>query len=346
MGIVSDIMGTIDHSILSTGEDFFEATASGMLPVMTIACTILLILIGINMAVGYYQMSGRDAIQIATRIVMIYIFAFSWSNFSVVYQAFAHTGETLAMEFFNVAGSTSAENIYSAMDRFSVQMSDAADGVARSQGSIMRGVLGAFFYAILALLMAIYVLIVAFAKIMIAVLLGVAPLAITATIFERSKGMFEAWLESLIGYLMYPIAASAVISVIVVVGQQQFVAQQQVQTINQILGFCVVVFVGIFALKAIPDAAGQMTGHFRLSTIAPEALRLGQRGAAAAAMQVPGVKQLQQYRQDRQLIAQGFKNGTADSPEQVKNDRERELRERGVMLRQKRDDMRRLRGGK
>ncbi|MDF3855626.1 type IV secretion system protein [Paracoccus pantotrophus] len=344
MGIVTDIMTTIDNSIMSAGQKFFEATASGMQPVMTIATTILLILIGINMAVGYYQISGRDSLQLATRIVMIYIFAFSWSNFSVVYQAFAHTGDTLAMEFFNVASSTSTSSIYGAMDKVAADMSDAADGVARSQGSIMRGVLGAAFYIFLAALMAIYVLIVAFAKIMIAVLLGIAPLAIVATIFERTKNLFEAWLESLVGYLMYPIAASSVISVIVVVAQDQFVEQDNVQTINQLLGFTVVVFVGIFALKAIPDAAGHMTGHFRLSTIAPDAMRMGQRAGSAGVMNLPGVKKLQQYREDRAKIKEGYKNNSADSPQQIQKDRDRALRERGMALRQRRDDMRKLRG--
>jgi type IV secretion system protein VirB6 len=68
-----------------------------------------------------------------------------------------------------------------------------------------------FLYVVLGVLMAVYVFIVGFSKLMIAFLLGVAPLAIAATIFEKTKGMFEAWLSAMIGYLMYPVASAGVI---------------------------------------------------------------------------------------------------------------------------------------
>lgn len=73
--------------------------------------------------------------------------------------------------------------------------------------SIMRGFVAAILYVVLGILMAVYVFIVGFAKLMIAFLLGVAPLAIGATIFEKTKGIFEAWLFAMIGYLMYPVAS-------------------------------------------------------------------------------------------------------------------------------------------
>lgn len=66
----------------------------------------------------------------------------------------------MAMRFFDIAATTGENSTYEAMDNFAVKIADTADGVAKAQGSIMRGVLGAFFFALLALLMGIYVLIV------------------------------------------------------------------------------------------------------------------------------------------------------------------------------------------
>lgn len=342
MGIVTDILTTIDTSVMTAGERFFEATASGMLPVMTIVCTILLVLVGMNMAIGYYQMNARDSIQLAVRIILVYFFAFSWSNFGPIYDAFATASGDMAMRFFDVAATTGESSTYEAMDNFAVQMSDTADGVAKAQGSIMRGVLGAFFFALLALLMGIYVLIVGFAKIMLAFLIGVAPIAMVATIFERTKNMFEAWLSSFVGYLMYPIAASSVIATIVAVAQEQFRPQDNVDTINQVIGFLVIVFVGIFALKAIPSAAANITGHFHLANITPQALRLGQGGLGVAAQNVPGVQKIR----EAATIASAARAGTSDDPRKQAQDRDRELRERGAAIRLKFDQMRLLRGGK
>lgn len=340
MGLVSDIMLTVDDGVKTAGEQFFNATAGGMTPVMTVLTTILLLLVGVNMAVGYYALSVKDTIQLATRICLVYLFAFSWSNFSLLYDALTTASQDLAITFFKIAASTDGSTTYTAMDKFAVQMSDTADGVARAQGSWTRGLVAGALYLVLAVLMAIYVLIVAYSKIMIAFLLGVAPLAMVLTIFERTKNLFEAWLSSFVGYLMYPIAASAVLSAIVKVAQVQFTEQERVENISQILGFLVVVFVGIFALKAIPQAASNITGNFNLATIAPEALRLTQKTGGMIGRHMPGAGKIR----DLGTMAQGFKQGSGYSPDAAKRLHDRTIRERGAKIRERISAKRLLRG--
>ncbi|SMO99174.1 type IV secretion system protein [Paracoccus laeviglucosivorans] len=273
MGLVTDILGSLDESVKSTGQALFENTASALGPIWVIMLTFLLLVIGMNMAMGIYRMSARESVAIATRIFLVFLFGFSWHNFGTFYDALTQASGNLALSFFDAASSQSG-GINTAMDNLSLNMGDATDGVMKSMGSIARGVLGAFFYVILALLMAAYILIVGFAKIMIAFLLGVAPLAMIFTIFERTKPLFEAWLSSFVSYLMYPIAASAVVASVVHMAGAQFQRQTDVQNIAGILGFLVVVFVGIYALLKIPEAAQNITGQMRLASIVPEALRL------------------------------------------------------------------------
>lgn len=275
MPIVSDIMTSLDNTIRDTGQRLFENTSAAVGPIWSILLTISLLLVGMNMALGVYRMSARDNVQLVTRIVLIYMFAFSWENFSAFYDAVSSGSSNLALSYFNTAYAHGSGSIDSAMDGFAANMGDTADGVARSVGSIARGVLGALFYVFLAALMAIYVLVAGFAKIMLAMLIGVAPLAIIFSIFNRTKSLFEAWLSSFISYLMYPIAASAVLSTVVTVAAGQFRSQDQVQNVGSILGFLVIVFVGIVAIYKIPEAVNHMTGQIHLASIAPEALRLG-----------------------------------------------------------------------
>ncbi|WP_076650431.1 type IV secretion system protein [Pontibaca methylaminivorans] len=131
--------------------------------------------------------------------MLVFLFARSWTNFGVIYDALSSASGNLAMSFFDNGASSPA----AAMDQFADQMSDVADGAARSVSSIARGMISALLFMVIALLMAAYVLIVGFSKIMIAFLLGVAPLAMIATIFDRTKNLFEAWLTSFVGYLLY-----------------------------------------------------------------------------------------------------------------------------------------------
>ena len=179
-------------------------------------------------------------------------------------------------------------------------------------------------FIVLSILMAAYVLIVGFSKIMIAFLLGVAPLAMIATIFERTKTLFEAWLTAFVGYLLYPVAAAAVIGAVVSMADAQFRPQADVETAAMIVGFLVVAFVGIFALLAIPTAASHITGSFQLANFAPEALR---------AVATPG-KMLGRYVAPRaEAAASGARTGK--TPAMAARARDREWAEKGAEWRRK-----------
>ncbi|MDS9470245.1 type IV secretion system protein [Paracoccus sp. MBLB3053] len=333
MGLVTNIIQSLDASVKATGERFFESTASAVGPLWTIFVTLLLLLIGMNMALGIYRMSAKDSLQIVTRVVLVYMFAFSWANFGTFYDALTSASGNLALSFFDIAAGSGAD-INSAMDGFAADMGDTADGVMKSMGSITRGVLGALFFLILAILMAVYVLVVGFAKIMIAFLLGVAPLAMIFTIFNRTKPLFEAWLSSFVSYLMYPIAASAVIAAVVSMAGEQFQDQTQVDNLSSLVGFMVVVFVGVFALMKIPEAANHITGQMNLASIAPEAMRLAgstlQRPSqvGANALGVHGLAHPKQYLAGLSGLPSGLTEAKS-TPHQ------RSAREAGMALRQK-----------
>ena len=275
MDLVSEMLGMLDAAIAEAGHTFFENTANSVGPLYTAFLTILLVLVGINAALNVYRISMRDAFQLSIRIVLVLMFGLSWSNFSVFYEALSSGTGSLALSFFTVTGHALAEtNTYVAMDGFSQKMAENVDAVSEAQGSIMRGVVAALLYAVLALLMAAYILIVAFAKIMIAFLLGLAPFAIMATIFEKSKNLFEAWLSALIGYLLYPVAAAAIIGTVITVANKVHRDAEEVSNIGAIIGFLVMCFVGFFALRAIPQAAANITGQISLANLTPEALRV------------------------------------------------------------------------
>ena len=326
MGLVTDILDSIDASIAATGERYFETTASALGPIATIMMTIFVIALGINIATGASDLSLRDAKQLFWRVILVYTFGLSWANFGVLYHALSDGAGNLAMGFFDASRSGSSDP-NTAMDSFAKNMADTVDDVSASRGSIMRGVIGGFAYVILGLLMAAYVLVVGFAKIMIAFLLGVAPLAMIATIFDKTRNLFEAWLESFVGYLMYPIAAAAIIASVVKVGEEQALGLTEGEsTLGSILGFVVVVFVGIFALKAIPTAASHITGQFRLASISPQPIRAATRPLTGAAARWTGAR--------LGAMGSGMMSG-GQSPKLARDQRDRAYAERGGKLAEK-----------
>lgn len=274
MDSVSTILSTLDAAIASAGRQFFEATAASIGPIYTSLLGLLLALVGINMALNVYRIAMRDAVQLAFRIALVLMFGLTWRNFSQIYEALSNGLSDLALEYFRLGGGGVAASATAAMDDMANMMAGNVDSVSSAMSSIMRGVVAAVLYVVLGILMAVYVFIVGFAKLMIAFLLGVAPLAIGATIFEKTKGIFEAWLTAMIGYLMYPVASAGVIIAVVTVAHDVFRDAKDVTDLGSILGFFVIVFVGIFALMAIPMAVTHVTGQINLGTIAPQALRV------------------------------------------------------------------------
>ena len=272
MNLVSQIVGAIDSAVLNTSSQFFQNTASSVLSLYTALLGLLFAFLGVMVALNVYAIAMRDAVQIGMRIVLVFAFGLSWANFSILYDALTNTSQNLAMAYFSIGGSGLGSQPDVAMDAFATDMATTVDTVAQAMGSITRGIIGALLYAILAVLMAAYVLIVSFSKIMIAFLLGLAPLAMMATIFERTKTFFEAWLSALIGYLLYPVAAAGIIGTVISVARSMSLQSPQGATLGTILGFLVMIFVGIFALKSIPQAVANITGQFNLASVTPQAL--------------------------------------------------------------------------
>ena len=274
MESVSSILSTLDAAILLAGQQFFETTARAIAPIYTSLLTLLLVLLGINMALNVYRIAMRDAVQLAFRIVLVLMFGLSWLNFSQIYEALSNGLSDLALEYFRSGSGGVATSATTAMDDMSNMMADNVDSVSSAVSSIMRGLVAAILYVVLGGLMAVYVFIVGFAKLMIAFLLGVAPITIAATIFDKTKGIFEAWLSAMIGYLMYPVASAGIIVAVVTVAHDVFRPDKDVTDLGSILGFFVIVFVGIFALKSVPMAVTHITGQINLAGIAPQALRI------------------------------------------------------------------------
>jgi type IV secretion system protein VirB6 len=282
VNFISQIVGQIDSAVLSTASQFYQNTASSVLSLYTALLGLLFAFLGVMVALNVYAIAMRDAFQIGLRIVLVFAFGLSWPNFSILYDALTNTSQNLALGYFTIGGAGLPAQPDVAMDRFAADMANVVDTVTRAMGSITRGLIGALLYGVLAVLMAAYVLIVAFSKIMLAFLLGLAPMAMMATIFERTKFLFESWLSSFIGYLLYPVAAAGIIGTVINVANNYTMTNPSGSTLGSILGFIVMIIVGIFALKSIPQAVANITGQFNLASVTPQALRAVSSPAAFA----------------------------------------------------------------
>ena len=281
MEIVASIMGWIDTAISGAAEGTFVAVADNFGGMITIVATIAFAVFGLAVALGVATVRTGDLTQLVLRIVLIFTFGLSGSNFEFLYKALTNTGDGLVAALFSVSSGGEAGSGVELADGFANQAQEAAAGVIKAESAIARGVLGAAMYLLLAALQAIYILVAGFAKIMIGILIGLAPFAIAATCLNRTQFLFEAWVSALLGYFMYPVAAAGVMGFIASVASRAFETSTP-ETLIGITGVVVIIIVGIFALKSIPQIASNITGQLNLGGIAPQALSIASRPLTGA----------------------------------------------------------------
>ena len=283
--LVSSVLIPVENAITVVGAQFFQTIAAQLLPLATVLTVLMVVLIGANMALGVVRIGNREATQIVLRILLVFLFGLTWANFNAIFDVLTNASSNLAVSFFlstasslhlpPFTGTPTPQLTYIAIDGFVGEMVKVVNATIQAQSSIVRAFIAGALYVILSIMIAAFVLIVAFAKIMIAFLLGFAPVAILFTLFSRTQNLFEAWLSALIGYLMYPPAAASIIGVITAIGHTIFQNMGNPGAgLASILPFLVIVFVGIFAMKAIPSAVTNLTGNFNLANITPQALRM------------------------------------------------------------------------
>lgn len=272
MAFVRQIMTFIDDTIAGAAEATFGAIAGNYGVVITMLATLAVAFYGLGVTLGMFNVRTGDIFQIILRIVLVLTFGLAWPNFEIIYLALTSTADALVTALFSAAGGSAIDAIDSA-EQFAKAAQDTSASVIRAEGSITRGLLGAVMYILLAALQAVYILIAGFAKIMIGILVGLAPFAIGATVFTRTQFLFEAWLSSLIGYFMYPVAAAGVMGFVATVANEVFGTSSDASLIG-ITGVVVIILVGLFALRAVPQIAANITGQLNLAGIAPEALQI------------------------------------------------------------------------
>ena len=287
MAFVAEVMGFIDEAVGGAAEDTFVAVANGYGGIITVLAVLAFVMFGLAIALGIATARASDIMQLVVRIVLIFTFALSWSNFEVIYDALTNTSDGLVTALFSVSNGSSATSSVDLAEQFSDQAQVTAGSVVQAEGSIMRGVLGAVMYILLAGLQAAYILVAGFAKIMIGILIGLAPFAIGATCLHRTQFLFESWMSSLIGYFLYPVAAAGVMGFVASVADRAFRESDSTALIG-ITGVVVVIIVGIFALKSIPQIASNVTGQLNLAGAAPEALRIASSPAVKAGQVAKG----------------------------------------------------------
>lgn len=217
MSVVSFIVDEAQSFLDDAAETQFGAIAATVGTITTVAVTLVLILVCINLVFQYRAMDGRTAFWLAVKIVLIGIFAQNWTQFNALSSAILNGIDSIAGSLIAAVGGgtpgpsgTYAEEFDRMIARFGDYLNAAGEELNWMAGAILSN-LGVF---LLSLLGALAAFLMVASRLMIALLLGLAPIMIFLTLFEVTKDYFTRWLTAVVSFAMYPIIIAGIFSTI------------------------------------------------------------------------------------------------------------------------------------
>lgn len=217
MSVVSYIVDTAQDFLDDAAETQFGAVAATVGTITTLGATLVLILVCINMVFQYRAMDGRTAFWLGVKIALIGIFAQNWTQFNALSSAILSGIDSIAGSLIAAVGGgtpgpsgTYAEEFDDMIADFGNYLNAAGEELNWMAGAILSN-LGVF---LLSLLGALAAFLMVASRLMIALLLGLAPIMIFLTLFEVTKDYFARWLSAVVSFAMYPIIIAGVFSTI------------------------------------------------------------------------------------------------------------------------------------
>ncbi|WP_406870958.1 type IV secretion system protein [Thioclava sp. 'Guangxiensis'] len=217
MGIVTFIVEAADKGLDTVATSQFAAVAEISGTIIMGAATVAIIALFINMAWQIRPMDGREMLVLLFKISLIKAFALNWANFNFVSQHIIDGLDELAG---NLIGSATGEDAVGSSyfaARFDLQMDRLAEygnEAASHMSRVSKALMGVFFMALIAVVGGLAGAVLVLAKMMITLLIGLAPVMILCSMFDATKDYFHRWLSSLASFALYPVVIAGVFSMV------------------------------------------------------------------------------------------------------------------------------------
>lgn len=217
MSVVTYFVETAEGYLNTAAETQFGAVAATVGTLIAVSATLLVIFVFINMAYQYRSMDGRTAFWLALKITLVGIFATNWIQFNSFSTAILNGIDSIAGSLVaSVGGGTPGPSgtFAEEFDRLIQELGEylnAAGSELNWMAGAMLDILGVLLLSILGGLAA-FILVAS--RLMIALLIGMAPVMIFLTLFDVTKDYFARWLSALISFAIYPVVVAGIFATI------------------------------------------------------------------------------------------------------------------------------------
>jgi type IV secretion system protein VirB6 len=258
----------LENAARSTFLGLVEASGTlvGYMAVLAVA------LVGINMMVQLRPMAWVQCLSLVIKLSLIGIFAWNWNQFWAVANGIlaaieAVAGGILASSGNGLSGPTITDGFASAIDVMMDQFAEAATNIAAEMGGwFVTGIVSGICLVLMGFISAASALMILFPKVVITVLLGLAPIMIALTLFEATKGFFERWLSACVSWSLYPVFIASIFSIMISMGNDLInrIGTSGYASIGDFLPFMVLMILILLCIGFLPMIVGSVSGNLQL----------------------------------------------------------------------------------
>lgn len=272
MAIVSWMVQASEDFLEGIAQTTFGALVGAAGTIGALLSTLAIVLVAVNMTLQYRVMDARTSIMLIIKLTLVSLFALNWTQFNVVTEALEAGIQTIAGQIISSIGgapSASSADFAGRFDEFLNYQQRVSNTAIERMNWVGGGVWGVVSAFLLGATAALAGAVIIFAKIMLTLYVGIAPIMIVTTIFSVTSDYFRNWLSGLISYMMYPLIMAAVFAV--VFGMTDAIIARMsdpaaATSLGQLLPFIVMVILAIIGIVLIPLIVKQISGNIGLVT--------------------------------------------------------------------------------
>lgn len=276
MAVIQPIVESAESFMTNAARSTFlglveaSGTLVGYMAVLAVA------LVGVNMLTQARPMAVVDALALSLKLALIGIFAWNWTQFWAVADAILRSIDSVAGGILlssgnGLAGDTIADGFGAAIDDMMAQFTLASTSIAEEMGGLFTtAIISGICFLLIGTVSAIAAILILFPKIVITVLLGLAPIAIAMTIFSGTKGYFERWLSSCITWSLYPLFIASIFSIMVSMGTDMInrIGTDGYGSVGDFIPFVVLMILILISMALLPTLVSSISGSFHTAGIA------------------------------------------------------------------------------
>lgn len=142
-----------------------------------------------------------------------------YANLSVPYEALTNAPAELGAGILNSLSGGDVTNLYDGIDDLYSQALNVGQAISQNGGWLAGALTSVIMFLVAAAMATITIIVLSAAKIMLAVLVAIAPVAVACTLFKQSAPLFEAWVKLAIGFAFVPLFVAAMAGFTIATGE-------------------------------------------------------------------------------------------------------------------------------